>query len=51
MWNPHFGLWARNCGAMGVRVTKLEELDEALTQAMAHPGPSLVEVMTAATLV
>jgi thiamine pyrophosphate-dependent acetolactate synthase large subunit-like protein len=46
LWNPHFGLWARNCGAMGVRVTNLDELDDALARAMSHAGPSLVEVMT-----
>jgi thiamine pyrophosphate-dependent acetolactate synthase large subunit-like protein len=51
LWNPHFGLWARNCGAMGVRVTKLDELDHALERAMAYPGPSLVEVMTDPALI
>jgi len=51
LWNPHFGLWARNCGAMGVRVTKQEELDDALAQAIAHPAPSLVEVMTDPALI
>jgi thiamine pyrophosphate-dependent acetolactate synthase large subunit-like protein/nitrite reductase/ring-hydroxylating ferredoxin subunit len=51
LWNPHFGLWARNCGAMGVRVTEADSLDEALARALGHPGASLVEVMTDPALV
>ncbi len=46
LWNPHFALYARNCGAFGVRVQDAEELDEALRRALAHPVASLVEVIS-----
>ncbi len=49
--NPNFALFARNCGAMGVRVDDAAQLDEALERALAHPGPALVEVMADAALV
>ena len=44
--NPDFSRYAELCGALGVRVSSAEMLDEALTRALAHPGPSLVEVLT-----
>ena len=44
--NPDFARYAELCGALGVRVTKAEALDAALEAALAHPGPSLVEVVT-----
>ena len=44
--NPDFSQWAQLCGALGIRVTAAAELDDALTRALAHDGPSLVEVMT-----
>ena len=43
--NPNFALFAQNCGAMGVRVERTEDLDEALEDALAHPGPALVEII------
>ena len=43
--NPNFAGYAELCGAMGVRVTKAEELDEAIGSALAYKGPALVEVM------
>ena len=43
--NPNFSEYARLCGAMGVRVTNVEELDDALTGAIEHNGPSLVEII------
>ena len=44
--NPDFSRYAENCGALGIRVTKLEELDAALERALAHDGPATVEVLT-----
>ena len=44
--NPDFSRYAENCGALGVRVSDLSELDEGLARALAHPGPALVEVMS-----
>ncbi|MDY7092991.1 MAG: thiamine pyrophosphate-binding protein [Acidobacteriota bacterium] len=43
--NPNFAQFAENCGALGIRVTRAAELDEALERALAHDGPALVEVM------
>jgi pyruvate oxidase len=44
--NPDFSRFAENCGALGIRVTEAKGLDEAFAEAFAHPGPSLVEVLT-----
>jgi thiamine pyrophosphate-dependent acetolactate synthase large subunit-like protein len=44
--NPNFAEYAHLCGAHGERVTAPDELDDALTRALAHVGPSLVEVVT-----
>ena len=44
--NPDFSKYAELCGALGIRVTHARDLDDALTRALAHDGPALVEVMT-----
>ena len=44
--NPNFSEYANICGAKGIRVTKKEELENGLTEALAHPGPSLVEILS-----
>jgi thiamine pyrophosphate-dependent acetolactate synthase large subunit-like protein/nitrite reductase/ring-hydroxylating ferredoxin subunit len=49
--NPDFARYADLCGALGIRVETKEELDEALAEAIAHPGPSLVEILTDPELV
>jgi len=49
--NPDFSAYAASCGALGLRVTKAEELDQALADALAHDGPALVEILTDAALV
>jgi pyruvate dehydrogenase (quinone) len=43
--NPHFAKLAESADIFGVRVEKPEELREALTKALAHAGPALVEVL------
>ena len=48
--NPSFAGFARSCGGMGELVKSRDQLDEALAKAIAHNGPSLVEVMTDAEL-
>jgi pyruvate dehydrogenase (quinone) len=45
--NPDFAEVARAVGLYGVRVEDPGELDDALRAAFAHPGPSLVDVVTA----
>jgi thiamine pyrophosphate-dependent acetolactate synthase large subunit-like protein len=42
--NPDFSKYAEICGALGIRVTERAQLGEAIARAIAHPGPSLVEV-------
>ncbi len=49
--NPDLASFAELCGARGFRVTRLEELDEALAAALAHPGPALVDIITDPLLV
>jgi thiamine pyrophosphate-dependent acetolactate synthase large subunit-like protein/nitrite reductase/ring-hydroxylating ferredoxin subunit len=43
--NPDFGAYASICGAWGRRVTERRQLDAVLTEALAHAGPSLVEIV------
>jgi 5-guanidino-2-oxopentanoate decarboxylase len=45
--NPDFVALARACGAAGVRVTDARALTEALRGALAHAGPTLIEVSAA----
>ena len=49
--NPDFSAFAELCGALGIRVTSADQLDEALGARLAHDGPAMVEVMTDAELV
>ena len=49
--NPSFAAYARLCGGKGLKVASADELDDALTEALAHDGPALVEVITDADLI
>ena len=49
--NPSFAAFARLCGGQGTKVTDPGEITEALSNALEHDGPSLVEIMTDADLV
>ena len=49
--NPDFAKYAENCGALGIRVTRKDELDAALQRAFEHDGPATVEVVADALLV
>ncbi len=49
--NPNFAEYAKLCGAYGVRVNSKEELDEALSSALNHQDPSLVEILSDPELV
>ncbi|MFB6228156.1 MAG: thiamine pyrophosphate-dependent enzyme [Halobacteriales archaeon] len=44
--NPDFAAFAENCGALGRRVESEGELEPALSEAIEHDGPALVEVLT-----
>jgi pyruvate dehydrogenase (quinone)/pyruvate oxidase len=41
---PDYAAWARGCGGFGVHVSKPGDLPGALQEALAHPGPALVDV-------
>ena len=49
--NPDFAAYASLCGARGIRVTTLDQLDAAITEALGHDGPALIDVVTDALLV
>ncbi len=49
--NPCFASFAESCGGFGQRVEKTADLEAAISKAIAHDGPALVEVITDAELV
>ncbi len=49
--NVSFAKYAENCGALGIQVTKQEELIPALEKLKAHNGPALLEIITDVTLI
>jgi len=49
--NPGFAAYAKLCGGKGIRVTKGEQLKGAFSEALSHPGPALVEIMTDVDLI
>ena len=49
--NPSFAAYAELCGGHGIRVTKADQLEPALNQALGHEGPALVEILTDAELI
>jgi thiamine pyrophosphate-dependent acetolactate synthase large subunit-like protein/nitrite reductase/ring-hydroxylating ferredoxin subunit len=46
--NPSFAQYAEICGGLGIRVEKPEELRPACERALAHNGPSIVEIISSA---
>ncbi len=49
--NPDFADFAESCGALALRVTSADQLDDALEQALAHRGPAMVHVKTDVELI
>ncbi|MGK0297402.1 MAG: pyruvate oxidase [Gammaproteobacteria bacterium] len=49
--NPDFAKYAELCGAFGISVNNKSELDDAITEALGHDGPSLVEIHSDAELI
>lgn len=49
--NPRFSAYANLCGGKGFRVTAAVQLGDTLAEAIAHPGPNLVEVVTNVELI
>ena len=46
--NPDFAAMARAMGVAAFRVEASNQVEDAVAQALAHPGPALVDVVTAA---
>lgn len=44
--NPSFAAYAKLCGGKGIRVTKPDQLESALNDALVYPGPAIVEIIT-----
>ena len=44
--NLSFAGFARACGGFGTKVTKIEDLDKSILDALAYEGPSLVEIIS-----
>jgi pyruvate oxidase len=51
MVSPDFAEYANGCGALGIKVTDKDELDEAMTRLFTHTGPALLEVITDVSLI
>jgi pyruvate dehydrogenase (quinone) len=45
--NPNFAAMAEAAGIKGIRVERSDQVEAALREAFAHPGPALVDVTTA----
>ena len=44
--NPSFAEYAELCGGKGIKVTTADALDNAMIEALEHPGPALVEIIS-----
>ncbi len=44
--NPNFAEYAKLCGAFGERVEEQKNLDKIISNALEHPGPALVEILS-----
>ena len=49
--NPEFANYANDCGALGIRITQKDEIDEAMKQIITHKGTALLEIITDVNLV
>ncbi len=49
--NPDFSRFAENAGALGIRVTRRDELDQAMEKIISHKGPATLEIITDVALV
>ncbi len=44
--NPNFSEYVNSCGALGIRVERIEDLDAAMDKLLKHDGPGTLEIMT-----
>ena len=43
--NPSFADFANNCGGLGIRIEKPEQLEAALRKAITYEGPALIQII------
>ncbi|NQU52190.1 MAG: Rieske 2Fe-2S domain-containing protein [Bacteroidetes bacterium] len=49
--NPNFADFATNCGALGIRVEKREDLEAAMQKIKDHDGPALLDIVCDVSLI
>lgn len=49
--NPNFADYANNCGALGIRVEKIEDLEQAMISIRDHRGPALLDIVCDVALI
>jgi len=49
--NPDFTSYANGCGALGIKVTRKDELDDAVKKILDHKGTALLEIFTDVNLI
>jgi len=49
--NPNFAEFANNCGALGIRVERKEDLQDAMQKISNHNGPALLDVVCDVSLI
>ena len=49
--NPNFADFANNCGTLGIRVEKKEELETAMQKIKEHDGPALLDIVCDVSLI
>ncbi|MEM7085633.1 MAG: thiamine pyrophosphate-binding protein [Bacteroidota bacterium] len=49
--NPSFAAYAENCGALGIKVERMEQLIPAMEKIRDHDGPALLEIITDVNLI
>lgn len=49
--NPNFAEFASSCGALGIRITQKEDLEDAMQKVLNYDGTALLEIMTDVSLI
>ena len=49
--NPNIADFVTSCGGLGTRVTRADELEQAIVESLAYDGPATVEIMCDADLI
>jgi pyruvate oxidase len=49
--NPDFSEYASSCGALGLKVEKLSQIDDQMSLLFDHNGPGLLEIHTDVRLI